>query len=417
METKKVVITGIGIVSSLGIGKDEFWKALVSGKSGIRNIEQFSTEGMPSHKAAWVGNFDPGIPPMLLRRLDRPTRMITKATALALVDSKLKINLPGENTINEILTEEIGLIVNTTFGPASTNEKYILSMIEGGPAGASPSLFTGTVTNGPAGFAATMFKLRGMSSVVVGASSVGYAYDLIRAGRANIILAGGFEEITETGYHVASELDFLAKSTSNTEENSYPYDVRRNGFVLGEGSIVLVLESAESARARGVDIYAEIASHTTYYDAKQDSKIPFRGLDSDILSAAMKNSLRMAKSIPSDIDGIIGLAMSSPEIDKSEATALFQVFGDHLERIPICAVKGALGETIGMSGVASVACGALAIRNNYFPSTINSNIIEKEMQCLHLDFNNIDGEINNVLCNTLELSGNDIVHILKRYNN
>jgi 3-oxoacyl-[acyl-carrier-protein] synthase II len=415
MRKKRVVITGIGVVSALGIGRDEFWQSLLFGKSGVKEIEQFSTVGLPSHKAAWVGNFDTGIPPMLLRRLDRPTRMVTKATALALEDSNLNINSVIPDVIDENLTEEIGLILNTTFGPVSTNEKYICSMIEQGPAGASPSLFTGTVTNGPAGYASMMFKLRGMSSVIVGASSVSYAFDLIRAGRADCILAGGFEEITETGYHVASELDFLSKSTPEAEENSRPYDTRRNGFILGEGCVIVVLESAGKAVARGANIYAEVAGHATLYDSSEDIRLSFRSLDTTILVSAMESALMDANCSPDEIDAIFGLAMSSPEVDIAEAKAFQRVFGNRLKTISVSAIKGALGETVGMANVAGIACGALAIKNSEIPPTINCEYLAPEIDPGYFHITQQSQQINIILSNSLELSGNDTVHILKRF--
>lgn len=411
----RVVITGIGVVSSLGIGKDEFWQSLLAGKSGVREIEQFSTELLSSHKAAWIGDFETGIPPMLLRRLDRPTRMVAKATALALEDSKLDLKIDGSQLLDESLTEEVGLILNTTFGPVATNEKYILSMIEQGPAGASPALFTGTVTNGPAGYASMMFRLRGMSSVIVGASSVNYAYDLIRSGRAKCILAGGFEEVTETSYRVASELDFLAKATSEIDENSRPYDLRRNGFVLGEGCVIIVLESADQAVSRGAPIYAELAGQSTFYDSSEDKRLLFRSLDSNILSYGIRNALRNANTDPAEVDVIFGLAMSSPEVDIAEAKSLQLCFGSRLRNITVSAIKGALGETIGMSSAAGIACGALSISNATVPTTLNSECIPQEIDLDFLSNKHFSHEINTVLCNSLELSGNDTVHVLKRF--
>jgi len=408
-EDNRVVITGIGAISSVGVGREAFWQALTAGHSGVQEIEQFDTAELPSHKAAWVKDFDPKplIPRKLLRRLDRPTRLAAAATQIALDDAQLST---GEGPGNEI-----GLVLNTTFGPVSTNEKYLRTIIDHGPRLASPLLFPGTVTNAAAGYIAMIHKLRGPSSVVVGASGIAYAADLIRSGRAECVLAGSFEGLCETSYRVACELGFLATATANADEDSRPFDVRRNGFVLGEGATILVLESVKHATGRNARIYAEIAGDAVVYDSTQDRLLAFRSMDERLLARAMQTALSEAELCVDEVDAVIALAMSSLEVDTAEARALHTVFGARAATLPVSAIKSALGETVGMANAASIACGALTIAHGVIPPTINCEQRDPvcEVDCVPGTSRALP--IRTVLCNSLELSGNNSVCVLTQF--
>lgn len=409
MKDNRVVITGIGVVSSVGTGRESFWNALVSGHSGVREIERFDTSALRSHNAAFVIDFDPKlfIPATILRRLDWPTRLVAGATKLALDDAKLAVD-EGDG-------DEIGLILNTTFGPVSTNEKYLRILIERGPREASPLLFPGTVTNAAPGYVAMIHKLRGPSSAIVGASGICYAADLIRYGRADCVLAGGFEEFNELSYRIASELNFLATASNGVNENSRPFDLQRNGFVLGEGAVVVVLESDRHALSRNADIYAEFAGYATVYDPTEDSQISFRSLSDQLLTRAMQGALSDAERTVDDVDAVIALAMSSPEIDTAEAQAFHTLFGSRASTLPVSAIKSVLGETVGMANAAGIVCGALTIAHGVVPPTINYTQPDPTCNVDCVPGSSRTVSVKTVLCNSLELSGNNTTCILKRF--
>lgn len=343
---RQVVITGAGVLSTLGDSPAALHTALCDGRSGLRPVELFPTNGLAHQQAHELTDFEPKdyLGKKNLRALDRTSRLVVTAATLALEQSGWTSELRAE--------QEVGLILGTMFCSVHTISEFDRRGLTVGPSYVSPMDFANTVINAAAGQAAIWHNLRGINSTIAAGvtsslQALGYAVDQIRSGQATALLAGGAEELCFESFYGFERAGLLCNSAEGEGDYPIPFDARRNGLCLGEGAALLMLEDAESAVARGATILAEIKGHGSGYDLS-------RGTQShssvDAVARAMRLALQDAGMNPVDINALSVSANGSVRTDRNEAQAIAQVFGEQTAELPITAIKSMLGETLGASG-------------------------------------------------------------------
>jgi len=408
---KRVVITGVGVVASNGIGKDQYWKNLEAGASGIKEVSLFDTSSLKSHLAGEIKDFDAAsyLGNKGLRTLDRTTKIVNVAAKLALEDANLKIN--------ESNTDDIGVVLGTTLGSVYSISEFDKTALREGPRYVNPALFPNTVINSPASQISIRFKIKGFNTTIAtgytsSLDALKYSYDFIQLGRAKAVVVGGVEELCIQTYLGFYKLKFLAGSNGSSFELSCPFDKRRNGIVFGEGSSMLVIEDLDSAKKRGARIYAEVLGFGSYFDPFRINKYNRLGPG---IRAAMRKALDSTASQPKDIDYICANANSTKEADVIEAEAIEDIFGDCAKKIPVSSVKSMTGESFSACGGLQLAAAIGAMEKDFVPPTINYE--EKDQDC-DLDFvpnESRKAKINTALINTFGPSGTNTCTIIKKY--
>lgn len=355
--SERVVITGIGCVSSFGMGHRAFIDAIGSGSSGIAPITRFDTADCRSRSAATIRDFDPAafISPLKLRRVDAVGRVALACTRLLFDDAGCTPDAGGR--------DDVGIALGTFTAGLDSLVEYLGGLTDRGPTGVPAILFSNTVSNAPASLCAIEFGLRGPNVTFNQreASSLGalvFSVGAIRQGRTRAMVTGGADCVEETFFKVHDR--FRALSPMRTErgggaEAARPFDRDRNGFILGEGGFLLLIESASAAAARGARVYGEIVGV-----GATASKTALNGWPADGagLVKAMRLALSDAALRADQIAAVIGTSNGSPVLDRLEADAIVEVFGSR--PIPVASVKGAIGES-GASGAAGLIGGLLSI--------------------------------------------------------
>jgi len=360
-----IVITGIGVVSSIGIGKDAFWQALEEGKSGVKPVTLFDTSKLRVKMGTEISDFKPEeiLGSKGLRNLDRATKLLLCAGKLALDDAGLEINPEDAG--------RAGISVGTTVGSLWSISEFDKSALRDGPHFVNPAEFPNTVINSPPSQLAIRLKSKGPCATISSGftsslDAVKYGIDLIRNKRAQIVLAGGVEEFCEQTYLGFYKVNLLAGVKG--PELSCPFDKRRNGVIFGEGSAVLVLESQESAQKRGARIYARILGYGTSFYPYAINKYEPQGKG---LKKAMKFALEDAGLSAENIDYICAAANSTEEADLIETEVIKEVFAKYAKTILVSSTKSMLGETFSAAGALAVAATIGAINKDFIPPTIN----------------------------------------------
>jgi len=402
MADKRVVITGLGVLSSCGIGKEAFWEAIFSGSSGIKPISLFDTQPFKAKSAGEIKDFKPqdflGVKG--LRTLDRSTKLAASATYLALEDTKLKIS--EENT------RDIGVAIGTTLGSVNSISEFDKEAIKEGPHYVNPALFSNTVINSPASQVSIKFNIKGFNATIstgfsAGLDAINYAADFLRLSRAKIVLAGAVEELCIQTFLGFYKTGLLAGTNDALPEISCPFDKRRNGFILGEGSAILVLEDLESALARQAKIYAEVSGFGM-------------GFGRNSLKKAMRLSLEEAKVSADNIDYICAGANSSVDSDLIEAEAIKDVFGNLADKVSVSSIKSVTGECFSASGSLQVAASVGAIEKQMIPPTINYEQKDPECNLNHITNKAQERKVEKVLINAFAPSGVNSSLIISRFN-
>ncbi|MBM4137669.1 MAG: beta-ketoacyl-[acyl-carrier-protein] synthase family protein, partial [Nitrospira sp.] len=347
---RQIVITGIGVLSPIGIGRDKYWEGLIQGRTGFHKISLFDTSNLKVHIAGEINNFDPVefLGKKGLRELDRSTRLICSSAKLAIDDAKLKIT--DENT------NSIGVSIGTTFGSLHSISQFDREGLIEGPRYVNPSHFPNTVINSPASRISIRFKIKGFNTTIstgfcAGLDAVSYATDFIRLNRADVVLAGGVEELCEETFLGFYKLDCLS-GTDGSDPLCCPFDVRRNGIILSEGASVLVLEDLEHALNREATIFARIMGYGNSFDPLADRNFNHagKGLNNAIILALKDASLKS-----DDIDYISASANSTKGLDRMETAVIKEIFGEHSFKIPVSSIKSMVGESFSASGALSMA--------------------------------------------------------------
>jgi 3-oxoacyl-[acyl-carrier-protein] synthase II len=376
----RVVITGMGAVTPLGLTVASTWEGLLAGRSGAGPITRFDSEEFETHIACEVKDFDPGnyLDRKEARRMDRFTHLGVAATREALLDAGLVID--DENA------DDIGIIVGTGVGGIETLSQQFKVLQEKGPSRVSPFLTTMMAANMAAGHISICLGMRGpnfgiVSACASGAHAIGEAFETVRRGRVPVMLAGGAEApVVPIGISTFNSMRALSMRNDEPAKASRPFDLQRDGFVIGEGAGMLVLEDLEFARARGARIHAELVGYGATADANHVTAPAEGGLGA---AKAMSAALSQAKLSPAGIDYINAHGTSTQLNDRAETQAIKHLFGEGAYEIPISSTKSMTGHLLGAAGaVESIVC-VLAIRDGIVPPTINQECPDPECD---LDF-------------------------------
>jgi 3-oxoacyl-[acyl-carrier-protein] synthase II len=368
ISSRRVVVTGLGVVTSIGHDVGSFWSGLVAGKIGVHRVTQFDPANFACQIGAEVRHWDINLlmDPKEARRNDRYTHFGFVAAKQAVADSGL--DMAREDG------DRVGVVIGSGIGGMHTYETQLRILFERGPRKVSPFTIPSLIGNMCSGLVAIELGARGpnfgtVSACATGAHSLGEAAHMIRRGDADVMVAGG-SEAAITPFAYASFCSMKAMSTRNDEPEraSRPFDRNRDGFVMGEGAGVLVLESLEHARARGARVYCELAGYAATCDAYH---ITQPDPDGKGLSMAMRRALASAGVHPEAVDYINAHGTSTPYNDKFETLSIKQVFGHHARKVPVSSTKSMTGHLLGAAGgIESVIC-AKAIEQGVIPPTMN----------------------------------------------
>ena len=366
--TARVVVTGLGALSALGVGMERNWRRLVAGEGGVDRIDRFDPAPFESQIAAEVRDFDPHdyMERKEARRMDRFAQLAVAAAREALASARF--------TIDERNAERVGVIVGSAMGGMAALDDAYEALYTRGPGRVSPFFVPMMLADLAAGQISILLGIKGpnwapVSACATGAHAIGEAAAIIRRGDANAILAGGSEAPISKGA-VAGYASMGALSTRNDDPGraSRPFDATRDGFVIGEGAAVLLLERADHAAARGATILAEVAGYGATADAYHIVEPAPGGVGA---ARAMRQALRGAGLEPSAVGYLNAHGTSTPANDRLETAAIKAVFGDAAYHLPISSTKGATGHTLGAGGAIEAAYAIMALRTGTLPPTIN----------------------------------------------
>ena len=366
---RRVVITGLGVVSPLGPSVDAFWKNLIAGQCGVDKIVSFDASPFDTQIAAQVKDFDPlpAFPsPKEIRRTDRYSQFGVHAAWQALKDSALDLNQTNP--------DEVGVFIGSGIGGLQTTSEQLKVLFDRGPGRLSPFMIPMLISNMASGLVSMYYNLRGpnfatCSACATANHAIGEAWRTIKMGDAQVMFAGG-AEATIVPIGIGGFCAMKAMSTRNDDPKraSRPFDKERDGFVMGEGAGVVVLEELEHAKARGARIYAELAGYGNTADAHHLTA-PSPGGEG--ASRCMKMALRNAGLNTTDISYINAHGTSTPTGDIAETEAIKTVFGDHASKLAVSSTKGATGHMLGAAGAVEMIACVKAIETDTVPPTIN----------------------------------------------
>jgi 3-oxoacyl-[acyl-carrier-protein] synthase II len=365
---RRVVVTGLGVVSPLGIGAEPTWEGLLAGRSGAGPITLFDCSKHTTKFACEVKNFDPHVfsDKKEARKMDRFIQLVVAASEYAIKDSNL--------TFGREESEMVGVFIGSGIGGFATIEREHAEMLSGGPRRISPFFIPSAIINLAAGWVTIRTGARGPSSATAtactsSAHSIGDAFRVIQRGEADVMIAGG-SEAAITGLGVGGFNAMRALSTRNDapEKASRPFDKDRDGFVIGEGSGILILEELGRAKARGAKIYCELVGYAMTSDAHH---ITAPCEDGDGAARVMAKAIKDAGIRPEQVAYVNAHGTSTPVGDQIEVMALKTVFGEHVKKLVVGSTKSMTGHLLGAAGGLEASITALAIRDQKVPPTIN----------------------------------------------
>jgi 3-oxoacyl-[acyl-carrier-protein] synthase II len=409
---RRVVVTGVGVVSSIGIGKNVFWQSLISGKSGMGLVTRFDASSYPCRYAAEVKDFQPTdfMSPKAARRLSRGTQFAIVSTQKALEDAQ--IDLPKEDPY------QVGLCYGTSVGPIDIYEKFGATFYERGLKRVHP-IFEGLMNhNAMVGGLAQVFGIRGYNLTVSTACSSGNlavanSYHAVSAGIADVLITGGVDTpIYPLTYGLyAASRSMAPNNGGDPRKVMCPYDKRRSGYILGEGAGTLILEEMDHAQRRGARVYAEILGCGLTNDAADSNYL--RPEEKD-MSKAFQIALSHASLRPEDVDYICGHAHSSVMMDKRETQAIKNVFGEHSYKLAVSSIKAAVGQAMAgataMQGIA--AC--LALHEGILPPTLNYEVPDPELDLDYVPQQARKRVIQIAMASSWGLGGTNVVVVFRK---
>jgi 3-oxoacyl-[acyl-carrier-protein] synthase II len=410
--TKRVVVTGIGLVTPIGTDRKSTWKNLLAGKSGIDHISSFDSEGFDTRIAAEVKNFDPEgiLGRKEARRLDRFTQLACAASLEAMQDSGLDITTEDSDRFAVLIGSGVGGIITIT------DQHKIL--LERGPTRVSPFLVPMMLPDMASGQVSMMIGAKGpnystVSACATGADSIGEAAEMIIRGRVDVAIAGGTEAaICPIGVAGFNSCMALSKRNDDPQAASRPFDAGRDGFVLGEGAGVLVLESLEHAEKRGAHILAEFAGYGASSDAHHVTQPHPEG---EGAARAMNHALNMAHMKPGDISYINAHGTSTPINDKFETIAIKRVFGEHAYKVPMSSTKSMTGHLLGAAGGIECAFAVLAISESAVPPTINLDEPDPDCDLNYVPHTPLRGRVPVAMSNNFGFGGHNASVIFREF--
>ncbi len=411
-ESRRVVVTGLGLISPLGIGVDASWKAALTGKVGIGPITQFDASSYPVRIAGEVKDFDPAqyIDAKEIKKMDRFIHLAMAASMMASEDSGLKIT--PENA------EQVGVIIGSGIGGLKSIEHYHKALLEKGHRRVSPFFIPMVCINLAAGNVSIHLGAKGPNASLVtacatGSHSIGEAFRLIQRGEADAMFAGGSEAVI-CPLAVAGFGAMKALSTRNDqpEKSSRPFDSDRDGFVLGEGTGILVIESLENAIARNAKIYAEIVGYGMSGDAYHISSPAPEG---EGAARCMRAALKDANITPDKIDYINAHGTSTKYGDELETMAIKTVFGEHAYKLCISSTKSMTGHLLGAAGGVEAIFSVLSIADGVVPPTVNLDNPDPECDLDYVPHKARQLNVDYALSNSFGFGGTNACLIFKKY--
>jgi 3-oxoacyl-[acyl-carrier-protein] synthase II len=399
---RRVVITGLGVISSIGIGKDAFWESLLQGKSGISPVTAFDTTNHFTHKGGEVKIFkaEEFVPQEELKLMNRATQMAVASAKLAVEDAAIK-----PDTFDHLT---VGVSHGTTLGAAQAIEGVDINLVKGKEV--PEDLFAQMPTHTALAAIAKEFNCRGPHFMVSTACSAGnyaiaYAFDLIRLKKADLMIAGASDGISRIEYTGFNQFSAVAP------ERCQPFDKNRKGMMLAEGAGMLVLESMESAFRRNAPIYSEVIGYGLSCDAHHMTNASIEGI-----TMCMRKALREAHITADDVDYISAHGTGTKANDRAECAAIKEIFGARYKSIPVSSIKSMLGHTMGAASALEAIVCALATKNDQLPPTINFETVDPECEIDCVPNKTRQHRVNIALNNSYAFGGNNASVVFKKFN-
>lgn len=410
---RRVVVTGMGLICGSGNTKEEVWSNLLAGRSGVGPITRFDISAFPVRIASEVKNFDPlkFIEKKEVKKMDPFIHYAVAASQEAMNDSGLRVNGDEDAT-------RIGVFIGSGIGGFGVIEREHEKFLKGGPGKISPFFIPAAIVNLAAGQVSIRFGLKGPNSATctacsTGAHAVGDSFKIIQRGDADAMLCGGAEAaITPMGVGGFAAMRALSTRNDDPEHASRPFDAGRDGFVIGEGSGVLVLEELERARQRGAKIYAELVGYGMSSDAFH---ITQPSEDGDGAVRVMTNAMKDAGIQPFDVDYINAHGTSTHYNDKLETLAIKRVFGDSAHSIPVSSTKSMMGHLLGAAGGVEAGISALALHDQIVPPTANYQMPDPDCDLDYVPNAARRVALRYVLSNSFGFGGTNAALLMKRY--
>ena len=408
---KRVVITGLGCISSLGLNVNDLWENIIQGKSGVRPITRFDTEGFRTKIAAEVNDFDPVafFGSREARRMDRFSQFAVAAALQAVENAQLKITEDNQ--------DRIGVVIGTAIGGIGTLLEQVQVFNERGPSKVSPFLVPMMLPDTGPGMVAIQLGVRGPNLSVVtacatGTNSIGEATEIIRRGQSDVIIAGGSEAaIVSVAMAGLSVMGATSMRNDEPEQASRPFDRDRDGFVMGEGAGICVLESLEHAQARGAKILAELTGYGSSCDAYHISAPAENGIGA---SRCMQSALENAGLRHEQIDYINAHGTSTPLNDKSETAAIKSTFGELAYKIPTSSTKSMTGHLLGAAGALEAIISVKVLENQILPPTINYQNPDPECDLDYVPNQSRKQTVQHIMSNSFGFGGHNATIILSQ---
>jgi 3-oxoacyl-[acyl-carrier-protein] synthase II len=409
---RRVVITGIGLVSSLGIGTQVTWDGLLAGTSGVGRITRFDVTSFAAQIAAEVRGFDPlaYVDKKDVKKMDVFIQYAIAASQFAMEDSGLVIT-PGN-------APQVGVFIGSGIGGFATIEREHSALLDGGPRRISPFFIPATIINLASGQVSIRFGAKGpnlatCTACSASAHALGESFEIIKRGDADVMISGG-SEAAITPMSVGGFASLRALSTRNDEpaRASRPFDRDRDGFIIGEGAGVLILEELDHARTRGARVYAEMVGYGVSADAHH---ITAPSEDGDGAVRAMAMALRKAGVEPSAVDYINAHGTSTPYNDKLETMAIKRCFGEHARRVAISSTKSMTGHLLGGAGGLEAGIAALAVHRQVAPPTINLDHADPECDLDYVPHVKREMPMTYALSNSFGFGGTNAALLFRRY--
>ena len=408
---RRVVVTGLGVIASLGHNVNDFWAGLTAGKSGVDKVSLFDAKDYTCQIGAEVRGWDAAqhMDPKEVRRNDRYTHFGFCAAKQAIADAKL--DMAKEDA------DRVGVLIGSGIGGMLTIENQHKNLLEKGPRKVSPFMIPALISNMCSGLVAIELGARGPNFGVVSACStsthaIGESMRMVRYGDADVMICGGAEaSITPLSYAGFCSMKAMSTFNENPQKASRPFDLNRDGFIMGEGGAVLVIESLEHAQARGAHIYCELAGYAATCDAYH---ITSPDPDGKGLAQAMIKSLKDAQVEPHQVDYINAHGTSTPYNDKFETIAIKKIFGDHARKVNISSTKSMTGHLLGAAGSIEAVISVKAIETGVVPPTINYETPDPECDLDYTPNVKREAKIDTVLTDNLGFGGHNAALVFKR---
>jgi 3-oxoacyl-[acyl-carrier-protein] synthase II len=409
---KRVVVTGMGVVASLGHNVNDFWASIVAGKCGIDKVTLFDAKDYSCQIGAEVRGWDPAqhMDPKEVRRNDRYTHFGFCAAKQAITDAKLDMTKED--------ADRVGVIIGSGIGGMWTIENQHKVLMERGPRKVSPFMIPALISNMCGGLVAIELGARGPNFGVVSACStathaIGESLRMIRGGEADVMVCGGAEAaITPLAYAGFCSMKAMSTNNENPQKSSRPFDLNRDGFIMGEGGAILVIESLEHALARGARIYCELAGYAATCDAYHITSPDPEGKG---LAQSMIKAMRDANIEPHQVDYINAHGTSTPYNDKFETIAIKKIFGDHARKVNISSTKSMTGHLLGAAGSIEAIISVKAIETGIVPPTINYETPDPECDLDYTPNVKREAKIDTVLTDNLGFGGHNAALVFKRH--